>query len=286
MGTEVTVVVPEGQQDAGSLAREVIGGWHARFTRFDAGSELSRLNATAGHAEGFVASDVLFEATQQALDAAVATDGLFDPLLGARLVALGYDRTFARLAEGAAATDVVPWLPGRWRDVIADAGTCRIRLPAGTALDLGGIAKGMAVDAALEAVVRAGVAWAAIEAGGDLAVHGLPPGASAWPIAVEGLGERMLTIRDGAVATSTVLERRWRTADGGWRHHLIDPRTGLPSSSDLALVSVSAATCAQAEVAAKVALLLGADDGAAFLQRHGLTGVLVQADGAEQWVLA
>jgi thiamine biosynthesis lipoprotein len=287
MGTEVTVLLPTGRDDAAAVARDVIAAWEGRFSRFHSDSELSALNAAAGRGDGFVASAALFEAASTALQAAAATDGLFDPLLGARLVALGYDRTFAQLVDGRPASGLGPWQSGRWQEVITDPATRRIWLPAGTALDLGGIAKGMAVDAALHAVVHiTGVAWAAVNAGGDLAVHGLPPGVSAWPIAVEGLGERVLTIRDGAVATSTVLERRWRSADGGWRHHLIDPRTGHPSDSDVSLASVAAATCAQAEVAAKVALLLGVHDGTAFLQRHGLTGVLVETDGTERWVLA
>lgn len=286
MGTDVTVALPEGRQDVAVLAREVIRAWDRRFSRFDAASELSRLNATAGTADGFVASDDLFAATAMALDAAAATDGVFDPLLGARLGALGYDRTFSRLVERGARVSVEPWLPGRWREVITDASASRIWLPAGTALDLGGIAKGMAVDAAIEAVVRAGADWATVNAGGDLAVYGIPPGADSWPIAVDGLGERVLAIRDGALATSTVLERRWLAADGTWRHHLIDPRTGLPADSDVLLASVSAATCTQAEVAAKVALILGRSAGMAFLDEHGLSGLLVGQDGSEWWVRA
>ncbi len=291
MGTRVTVLLPAEHRAAASIARAVMAAWDARFSRFDPGSELSRMNATAGHPAGFVAGEELFLATTVALDAAAATDGIFDPLLGARLVALGYDRTFARLADepspgGAERGDAAPWVAGRWREIVIDPATRRTWLPAGTALDLGGIAKGMAVDAALAAVIATGVAWAAVDAGGDLAVHGLPPGASEWPIAVDGMGERVLAIRDGAIATSSVLERRWRTADGAWRHHLIDPRTGLPAASDVALASVSAATCTQAEVAAKVALLLGRTDGAAFLEGHAMSGVLVGTDGSEWWVRA
>jgi thiamine biosynthesis lipoprotein len=157
------------------------------------------------------------------------------------------------------------------------AGT--VTLPRGAALDFGGIAKGMAVDAAIGALREQGFRTALMNAGGDLAVLGLPPDERQWSIAVPGRNcHWRIPLVAGAVATSGIAKRHW-TQGGEVRHHLLDPRTGLPAQTGLWSVTVAAGRCAQAEVAAKVAFVLGRREGAAFLRRHGLAGLLVGAEG-------
>jgi FAD:protein FMN transferase len=277
MGTEVSVLVPPDRGDAAVTARAIIEDFDRRFSRFDPSSELARLNATAGDGRPATVSPDLLEALATALAAAQATDGLYDPLLGARMVELGYDRTFDEL-EARSAPELSPWVAGRWRTIEVDLGARTVRLPAGTALDLGGLAKGMAVDAAVSALAESDVAYAAVNAGGDLAVLGRPPGMPAWTIAIDGLDDTRVAIAEGALATSSVRRRRWQT-DAGERHHLLDPRTGLPAASGLDQVSVAATSCAQAEVAAKAALLLGPDRAPMFLAARQLHGILVAGDG-------
>ncbi|MEO8247035.1 MAG: FAD:protein FMN transferase [Chloroflexota bacterium] len=277
MGTRVVVMAPADRPDSLELVRAVFQAWDARFTRFSPTSELAQLNAAAGrpHPAGPEMRGVL----HAALDAARATGGTFDPLLGARMVALGYDRTFDDLPADGATPPLPVWQPGAWREVEIDDIRGLVHIPSGSAVDLGGIAKGMAVDAAIAALDAAGCPFAAVSAGGDLAVLGTPPGASGWPVILDEANERAVTIHRGALATSSVLARRW-TAGGAPRHHLLDPRTGLPSTGEVVTASVAAATCREAEVGAKVALLRGAAEGAAFLTGHGLAGLLVTADGA------
>ena len=118
----------------------------------------------------------------------------------------------------------------------------------------------------------------AVNAGGDLAVHGQPPNASGWEIAIDGSVPSQVSLRSGALATSSVERRRWQV-DGQPRHHLLDPRTGMPATTGLRSASVAAATCQQAEVAAKAALLLGPAAGSDFLLRRNLSGLLVTDDG-------
>jgi len=279
MGTDVAVLVPPDGPDAAQLVAELFAEWDQRFSRFKPDSELSAVNAAAGVTTEI--SEPMAAAITAALEAARATDGLFDPLLERRMVELGYDRTFTQLPKGRPEIAVQPWTPGSWRAIALDPVGHTVRLPAGTGLDLGGIAKGMAVDAAVALLADAGLPFAAVNAGGDLAVHGLPPETTSWPIAVEiGLRERTVTLRSGALATSSVLRRRWRV-NGSEHHHLLDPRTGMPTLSGLAQATVAAASCRQAEIAAKVALLSGAAAGADFLERHGLAGLLLTHDGTE-----
>jgi thiamine biosynthesis lipoprotein len=146
-------------------------------------------------------------------------------------------------------------------------------------VDLGGIAKGMAVDAALRMLEREGVSNAMISAGGDLGVLGLPSEAHGWVLAVESSAARpSVLLQRGAMATSGLIRRRWKVG-GTERHHLLDPRTGEPAQSGLATVTVVAAQCGQAEVAAKVAFLLGREEGERFLLERGLAGLLIDIQG-------
>jgi len=282
MGTTVEVLVPERHLDtAGDRVRETFRTWEAAFSRFDPASDLSALNRSAGRAARV--APLLFSAVQAALSAASATGGLYDPTLLRSMVAVGYDRSFGDLpGDGVAARAPVPG--GGWRQVRLDPARHEVTCPPGVEFDLGGIAKGMAVDAALDVLAELGIASALVSAGGDLGVLGRPPGEDSWMVSVEGpRGDALVPLVRGALATSSVLRRRWREG-GRERHHILDPRTGEPASAGLASVSVVATRCREAEVAAKVTLVLGAADGAAFLDELGLAGLLVEPSGAAHTV--
>jgi FAD:protein FMN transferase len=169
---------------------------------------------------------------------------------------------------------------GGWRRIELDPRTRTVTIPAGVGVDLGGIAKGMAVDAAIERLRGSGVRAAMVSAGGDLRVHGLSEGLASWPIAVDGgHGPVTVALTHGSLATSGIAKRRWRQG-AVERHHLVDPRDGRPSSSGLWSVTVAAAICGQAEVAAKTAFILGPRAAIEFLERKGLAGLLVGRSGA------
>ena len=87
---------------------------------------------------------------------------------------------------------------------------------------------------------------------------------------------------DGAVATSTTLKRRWQGDDGTVRHHLIDPATGLPSDSDVDLVTVVAAGAWAAEVLAKAVLLRGSAHPFDLIGGTGAAALIVGDDGRIQ----
>jgi thiamine biosynthesis lipoprotein len=282
MGTTIGVLAPADRLDAPGIVRARFAEWEQVLSRFRPDSELSLLNARAGHA--VEVSPLLFAVTTAALDAAAATDGVFDPALLRQLEVLGYDRTFEALT-GTLPPPAAPPVPGgAWRRVRLDAAACTVRVPADAMLDFGGIAKGMAADAALRALAAAGIARAVVDAGGDAAVTPTPDGAEPWSVAVEaGDGERAIALRRGAIATSGISRRHWRQGEAE-RHHLLDPRTGLPADGALRSVSVIAPDCRRAEVAAKVAFILGADTGAAFIEAHGLTAMFVRRDGAQHLV--
>ena len=275
MGCDVTMLGPDDRPDAGPLARRVFESWDARFSRFRPDSELERLNDAGGTA--VPVSRQMLTVLRAALQAAQGSEGLFDPLLGARMRELGYDRTFDELPSQRPAMPLSPWQVGSWREITIDSPSGTVRLPLGHRLDLGGIAKGMAVDAALEALMAAGLPFAAVSAGGDLAVAGLPPGMAAWPVAIDGW-DSAVAVRGGGLATSSVLRRRWMVA-GSERNHLLDPRTGMPAAGPVVQASVAAVTCGQAEVAAKMAVLSDLPGAIGLLERHRLAGLLITSEG-------
>ena len=274
MGTTVSILfagdLPPG---AAGAVRNLFAGWEALLSRFRPESELSRVNRSAGTPT--TVRPLLRSVLTVAVDAARATDGLFDPTLGRQMSAIGYNRSFEgplRLVGGTFVRDLPA---GGWRDIHIDAATNRITIPPGTALDFGGIAKGMAVDAAASLLAEFGVEAALVNAGGDMRVAS--DDAAEWQIGFDEAKDHAVTLAGGGIATSGVTKRRWMQ-DGVQRHHLIDPRTGLPSQSELRSVSVAASTCAQAEVAAKVALILGVEAGTAFLERFELPGLMTLRD--------
>lgn len=279
MGTTITALLPERHaRDGREAVQSLFAEWEHALSRFQPESELSRLNARAG--EPISVSPLLYTVLETARRAADATQGIYDPTLLTQIVAIGYAASFETLpAEiDSPALPATPLSGGGWRDIALDRATRSVTLPCGIGLDFGGIAKGMAVDAALVRLRKLGCEYALVNAGGDLAVMGLPPRMDAWPIAVPlRNGWHTIPLEHGALATSGIARRQWRQG-GMERHHLLDPRTGQPATGGLWSVSVAAATCAQAEVAAKVAFILGLEDGARFLRRHSLAGLLVRED--------
>ncbi|MBA2286175.1 MAG: FAD:protein FMN transferase [Ktedonobacteraceae bacterium] len=278
MGTTISLLLPENQAELGAqIVRALFDEWEQTLSRFLPESELSRLNARAGMS--VVVSDLLWTVLATALTAARATQGVYDPALLDQLVRVGYDRTFDDLPSVQFSSFFSGDPGGGWRGVQVDRLRRQVTLPGNIKLDFGGIAKGMAVDAALEQLRQQGISVALVNAGGDLAVLGLPPGADYWPVSVPGrAGYATLPLRQGAVATSGIARRHWWQGQT-LRHHLLDPRTGLPAESDLWSVTVVADRCEQAEVAAKVAFILGSDSGADFLRQHHIAGLLVREDG-------
>jgi thiamine biosynthesis lipoprotein len=296
MGTTVDVLVETRHAGLIGDVEALFAHWEATLTRFSPDSELSRLNDAPGW--DVAVSELLFTVASAAVDAARVTAGTFDPTLLRQLEALGYDRTFAEVSRrgvdeiteaGSSGPGSRPG--GAWRDIHFDPARRTVRLPHGAGLDLGGIAKGMAVDAAISRLTDEGCAIAAVDAGGDLAVVGLPTEESGWAVRIELPGgerseggrpeeERIVRLDVGALATSGTSRRHW-WLDGREVHHLLDPRTGRPARSGLWSATAVADTCQAAEVAATTAFLLGPRKGARWLDERGLDGLLVLPDGRQ-----
>jgi FAD:protein FMN transferase len=257
-------------------------------SRFRADSELSRVNARAGrHAS---AGALLIEAVALALRAAELTGGDVDPTVGRALELAGYDRDYELLdrACDCAPLDSAYELSARvvcdWRAVRVNRARGTIRVPRGMKLDLGATAKAWAADRAARAAAQAAGCGVLVSLGGDLATAGAgPPGG--WPVHVtddhrsdpSAAGQR-IAVSTGGLATSSTVTRRWRHG-GRTMHHVIDPARGRPAVSCWRTVSVAAADCADANIAATAALVRS-ERAPAWLGELGLPARLVAWDGA------
>jgi FAD:protein FMN transferase len=150
---------------------------------------------------------------------------------------------------------VDPTLCGRWREVVLSGRM--LSRPPGMVLDLNGVVKSLAVDAAVATLDGPGF----VSVGGDLAVRG--------PVDVALPAGGAIRVVSGGLATSG-------TASRG--AHLVDPATGGPSGSGWEQVTASGTSCLAADVAAKAGFLLG-DRGPGWLDERGIPGRFVGVDG-------
>jgi len=267
MGTIVSIQVVSGSCDAEGAIGDAFAWFHeieARCTRFDEQSELMQLCARVG--EAVPASAILFEAVQFAMAVAEETDGAFDPTVGHRIAARGFDREHrtGRILASAVPVSERP----TWRDVHLDPDRRTIMLRCPMILDLGAVAKGLAVDAAAREL--ASFRDFAIDAGGDLYLGGLNPLGEPWTVGIRHPrrhGELIDTLRvsNQAVCTSGDYERG---------PHILDPRTEGTAQS-VASATVVAGGAMLADALATAAFVLGPRDGIELLTRMGVDGLIV-----------
>ncbi|EMD82861.1 FAD:protein FMN transferase [Pacificimonas flava] len=241
-------------------------------------SELSRFNAAA--AGTWVPLSAHFAAVIGcALAVARASGGAFDPALGAVSDSWGFG------ASPAPRTLPQPVLRTfDWRALRFDAAGCLLRQPGGLRLDLSGIAKGYAVDAAMRRLQDLGIRSAMIEIGGEVAARGVKPGGQPWWVDLaraprETGASVRIGLCEGAVASSGHWERRRSAAGRSW-HHSLSPLTGAPLDDELAGAAVLHGSCMQADALATTLLVLGQEAGLAFADRHNLAARLISCSGA------
>lgn len=283
MGTRAQVIVVAGSRaragDLAARARDRVADLEARWSRFRADSEISRLNRCAGTPA--VVSPETLALVERAVHAWRATAGRYDPTVLAAMLAAGYDRTFDEVVADPAAPRSPRPAPG-CRDVVVDRLVRAVRLPVGVGIDPGGIGKGLAADLVVVESLRAGADGACANLGGDLRVEGAAPGDDGWTVGVDDPlgGDDLpdLHLESGGVASTWRTRRAWGSG-AERRHHLVDPATGRSADSGLAGVTVVAREAWWAEVLAKAAYLAGAREAPQLLEAHGVTGVLVDDEG-------
>lgn len=253
------------------------------WSRFRPTSELNRLHQRVGR--WVPVSEEMFTALAWSVRLHAETDGLFDPTVRTSLERWGYDRTFLDIDARDRALPVSEPAPGL-AGLELDEDRRAVRLASGTRIDLGGIGKGLAADLVAADLLSAGATGVYVCLGGDIHAAG-EPREGGWtvpllhPATREPVAHHLLD--EGGLVMSTTAIRRW-TCAGREAHHIIDPRTGRPATSDLTAVAVASRSSARGEALAKAALVAGSVAGEALLRRAAVTAWLVPVPDASSKV--
>jgi thiamine biosynthesis lipoprotein len=282
MNTDVRIVAVDWRRtEMMAAAEEVFHELEAQFSRFRPDSELSSFNARS---EARVeVSTRMMQLVDLALYFSRRTHGMFDPAVLPALEAAGYDRSFERVVRDDPHAPTAGDAGGNGfsiAQVRLDRRDCTLTAPVGLRIDFGGIGKGYAVDVASERL--SGTRDFLVDAGGDIFASGNGPDGNSWRIGIADPASDtdldIVVLQDQAIATSTTAKRRWKRG-GRWHSHIIDPRTGASTGSEVVSASVIAETATEADVYAKCALMLGPDEGRRFLETNGAQGLLVLDKG-------
>ncbi|KPJ49310.1 hypothetical protein AMJ40_05810 [candidate division TA06 bacterium DG_26] len=231
---------------------------------YDGRSELSSLNAL-----GYSRHEDLIRIIRECRRWGDVTEGAFD-ITVAPLVRL-WDFRNGKIPEEDELRDALRFVD--YRKISIDS---IVRIPPGCAIDLGGVAKGYAVDRALERLKELGIRHALVDAGGDIRTMG-GKGNSLWKIGVkhprrEGI-MRTIELGDGSVATSGDYERYF-FRDSVRYHHILDPRTGYPAVGCVS-ATILAEKAMDADVLATAIMVLGPQTGIKLIESLDGTGALI-----------
>jgi thiamine biosynthesis lipoprotein len=239
-------------------------------------SELNRLCRSTVNIPVPISAD-LYTVLETALQLAGETGGAFDPTLGPVTALWREARKHQRLPADAVLREAVARTGYRHLHLDPVARTATLDIP-GMRLDLGGIAKGYAADAALAALASLGLRSALIAVSGDLAIGAPPPGSKGWRVAIESTRD-VRTLADTAVSTSGDSEQHLDAA--GQRYsHIVDPRTGM-GLTNRGMVTVIAPCGIDADSWSTALSVLGADHSRPLLARHPSITAIFQTERAE-----
>jgi FAD:protein FMN transferase len=292
MGTFVTIELVGAAPDESldEIFDRAFGWFHyieERCTRFNPASELMRLTSRVG--EAVPVSQVLFEAVNFALAIAEESGGAFDPTVGGEMERRGFCREYVsgetirtRLPSLGRQNEVRPndGQPS-YRDIVLDPQQRTIFLRRPLVLDLGAVAKGLAVDAAAREL--AGCKDFLVDAGGDIYAGGCNYEGKPWRIGIRHPREARefigcVNVSNMAVCTSGDYARQPQTdtspAPISERHHLLDPRSNS-SATGAASVTVIAPIAIMADALATAAFVIGPPQAIKFLERLGADGLII-----------
>lgn len=283
MGTEFTIVLYAPSAELASRAAaasfERIDALNSKLSDYLSTSELNRLSESSGSGRPVRVSDDLWTVLLSASRYAVQTEGAFDVTIG----------PLTRLWRWASRRGVLPD-PDKVEAALRPVGFDKLALniekkevmllSAGMKLDLGGIAKGYAVDEAIEVLASFGLSRVLVDGGGDIAASGPPPGAKGWRVQVDAVDkngrmsqeERFLS--HGAIATSGDTYK-YIEVDGMRYSHIVNPKSGY-GLTDRLRVTVLATSGMEADALASAISVMGRDHGLTFAnQRQGIEAYII-----------
>lgn len=283
MGTLVEISVVGRDEDKAAAAINDAFGEMERveklMSRWIPESEVSRINRWAGVRPVKVSTEVR-EVIQRAGEISKASGGYFDISVGGLLDLWGFEGSGGRVPAKVEIEQALG-LVG-YGAIHMDEEASTVELRRGMRIDLGGIAKGYAVDRAYEVLTSRGYGNVIVNAGGDMRVGGRKP-KGPWVIGIQDPRDRSrilasLDVGDISVATSGDYERYFE-ADGVRYHHLLDPFTGYPARQCRS-VTILAKDAVTADALATAVFVMGPEKGLRLIEAmEGVEALIVSADG-------
>lgn len=234
MGIRVNVTLfaktPERGEEAAKAAFGEFARLEAIMSDYRPDSELMKFCARAGEGPVRVSED-LFRVLDFGQKVARKTRGAFDLTCSPVVRLWRTARREGKLPDPSALDAALSMVDYRKLKLNAQARTAALEKK-GMQIDLGGIAKGYACDAAIAKLRQVGVNRAMVEGGGDLAVSAPPPGKEGWTVEILNSGLEPMVLKDAAVSTSG--DAYQFVEIGGKRYsHIVDPRTGIGMTNRL-----------------------------------------------------
>jgi thiamine biosynthesis lipoprotein len=286
MGTLFTIVAYG--RDARFLAQvanevfDEIDSLDAQMSNYKAESELSRINRHAAR-EPVLVEPRLFQLLADSLRISEETGGAFDITVGPLMKTWGFFRGEGRVPPRAELARVMKRVGFRHIHLDREQRTIRFDTE-GLELDLGGIAKGYAVDRAVDILRSNGVNSALVSSGSSsIYALGAPPGERAWRITLRDPFERgkvgdVVCLKNYSLSVSGSYEKSFQLK-GKTYSHLLDPRSGRPAQ-EMLTTTVLAPRAAEGDALSTSFFVMGVERSRAYLQRHGHLAVLFYVPGS------
>ena len=241
-------------------------------------SDVSRINAAGG--QPVTVDPETWEILRRAKDISAMTDGAFSVTIAPISAMWDFTGGTNRMPTEEARIAALPLVDDQ-KITLGEGNT--VTLPAGMMIDLGGIAKGYIADAAAE-MLKDRVYGAALSFGGNVYVLGNKPDGSVFRVGLQDPGKMtgiymaVVGTKDNSIVTSGTYERFFEV-DGVRYHHILDPRTGLSSTSDLSSATFIMTSSMDADALATACIVRGSEWSMNFAKQHDLDAVFITTDG-------
>lgn len=277
MDTEVEIILPQGNEEDFTAAFTEMRRVEKLMNVYDPESEISRVNRLADK-EPIKISKEIFEVLKEALRYSRLTSGAFDVSIRPLSHLWG---TKGKLKEIPEAREIEERLPlVNYRNIILDERNQTVEFKReGMAIDLGGIAKGYALDCAIRVLKERGVKEVLINAGGDIKVTGKRD----WKIGLQHPRKEdevlvVIKLKDQAIATTGDYQRYF-IREGKRYHHIINPKTGY-SAVECMSVTIIGPSAIQTDILATGVFILGPEKGMELIKSLESTeGIIINAQG-------
>lgn len=274
----IMTVTAYGNENAPALCEEYVISLEQLLSAQKSGSDTARLNAS----ENVTLSAQTAELLETVLDFSRETNGIYDPTVYPLVKEWGFIDGNYKIPE---ADRIAELLENVGYDKIAlDENTAR--LPAEVELDFGACAKGYAADKLTEILLENNITSALLDLGGNIQAIGHKTDGTEWKIGVadpsspsESLGTILLS--DSAAVTSGNYQRYFVDENGVRRCHIIDPRTGCPSDSDISSVTIVAKSGTRADMLSTALFVMGTDAAVDFWRENSNFEMLIVTENGE-----